>query len=329
MALKDQITSREYEKFRDLNGAPVVAVQEDSRDPRYSSITENVNSQLFYYGRALTGSLTSSAVWQIYRQYTIGINTYLEYANNGAFDQIWDNRTSLFSTPAFFNQYSTNFDGINDVINFGNVFTSMDVGSAWSMSFWLNINNLAAQRCVYAKVTNDANVYGFSIQATTGANIFLQCRAATYNLSHTGSLTVPTATWFHLVVTYSGGSNINGMRIYINGAVDTTPGSGAMAATLHVGQNALFGARGGTTFPYSGYMDEVTFWSKALNSTEVNELYNSASPEDPNNNSAAANLIHWYRMGDSDTYNVINDNKGTTDGTMTNMAANDFETVVP
>lgn len=301
-----------------------------STDTRYTSITENVNSQLLYYGRAATGSVTSDPVWQIYREYTIGTKTYLEYAGTGAFDQVWDDRTTIFSTPAFFNQYSTNFDGINDTVSFGTAFTNFDVGNAWSMSFWLNINNLTAQRCVYSKATNDVNVYGFSIQVTTGGNVFLQCRSTTYNLTHTGSIVLPTTAWTHLVVTYSGGSNINGMRIYSDAIVDTTPASGAMAATLYSGsQTALFGARGATTNPYSGYIDEVTFWNTALNASQISELYNSGSPADPTTHSATAFLLNWYRMGDNDTYNVISDNQGSTDGTMTNMAANDFETVVP
>lgn len=299
-------------------------------DGAYSTITERVNSQLTYVGKAITGSATSAAVWQISREYTIGINTYFEYADSGNYTQIWDNRSTAFSTPAFFNQYSTNFDGINDVVSFGTAFTNFDVGNAWSMSFWLNINNLAAQRCVYSKVTNDVNVYGFSIQVTTGGNVFLQCRSASYNLSYTGAIVLPTTTWVHLVVTYAGGSNINGMRVYADTVVDTTPGSGAMVATLYGGsQTALFGARGGTTSPYSGYIDEVTFWNTALNASQVSELYNSGSPADPTTHSASPFLLNWYRMGDNDTYNVISDNEGSTDGTMTNMAANDFETVVP
>ena len=49
----------------------------------------------------------------------------------------------------------------------------------------------------------------------------------------------------------------------------------------------------------------------------------------PNNISGYPDLIGWYRMGDGDTYPTIQDNKGSNDATMTNMASDDIQTDVP
>jgi hypothetical protein len=56
---------------------------------------DEVSSTLSYVGKALTGSATSSAVWQVFKLDTTAglIITYAD--GNDLFDNIWDNRASL------------------------------------------------------------------------------------------------------------------------------------------------------------------------------------------------------------------------------------------
>lgn len=290
---------------------------------------DRVNSLLTYTGYAAADSDTSDPVWQISRTVTSGGLTTTEYAGNGEFSQIWDNRTTLFPTPIFDNNYSVNFNGINNLLSFGDVFTALDVGTQWSMSFWCYIDNVASQRCIYSKCTNDVNVYGFNIQITTSSKVFIQFRSASYSVNYTGLISVSTGNWVNLVVTYNGGNNANGMRVYVNAILDQLPASVSLGATLHQGQTAMFGSRNASTNPYSGYIDEVTFWNKALTSTEVIELYNSGSPLSPLDHSASANAIHWWRMGDGDAFPTIVDNIGSSNGTLTNMISSQITPFVP
>jgi len=49
-----------------------------------------------YFGRAVTGSLTSAASWQIRRWNLTGFPIVTEYADGDSlYDNVWDNRTSL------------------------------------------------------------------------------------------------------------------------------------------------------------------------------------------------------------------------------------------
>ena len=83
----------------------------------------------------------------------------------------------------------------------------------------------------------------------------------------------------------------------------------------------------------NGSLDEVGFWSSVLTAAEVTALYNSGTPIDLKTNAgdyaSSANLLNWWRMGDGDTYPTIQDNQGSNDLTMTNMAAEDIESDVP
>lgn len=68
-----------------LKLAPLQVLQDEATDP------------IFYLGLAVAGALTSDALWKIKRiTYTPGVLIpAIEYADSGAFDQVWNNRTSL------------------------------------------------------------------------------------------------------------------------------------------------------------------------------------------------------------------------------------------
>jgi hypothetical protein len=87
----------------------------------------------------------------------------------------------------------------------------------------------------------------------------------------------------------------------------------------------------------SGNVDEVSVWNKELSTPEVAEIYNSGSPPDLDTLSAAANLVGWWRMGDtfgdsadsSDASARIYDAKNSYDMTPVNTVAGDIQTDVP
>jgi hypothetical protein len=94
---------------------------------------------------------------------------------------------------------------------------------------------------------------------------------------------------------------------------------------------------------YTGNLDEVSIWNKTLSPAEVANIYNSGSPADLAQHSAAANLVGWWRMGDGDTYPTLLDH-GTggvpyplvrdvsghnLNGTMTSMEVTDIQLNAP
>jgi len=64
---------------------------------------------------------------------------------------------------------------------------------------------------------------------------------------------------------------------------------------------------------FDGMIDEVSYWDKALSSTEVTELYNSGSAADLTSHSAASNLVSWWRMGDNASDDLTADTGQITD----------------
>jgi len=320
-------TGASTEAKQDTGNASLVSI--DSKLGYVERRVDRTNKNAVYYGETHTlGALESDSVWRIWRVGISGFQEHTPFASDVATEsKRWDLRTTYFPAIAFYNNYSTNFDGVNDYLTGGNVF-NYDNANQWSISMWIRADNFAATRCLFSKTTNDANVFGWGLYVDTGANLFLQMRASGQLTSHTGVATLSALTWYHIVMTYNGGQNISGVRFYVNAVVGTTPTSAVVTNTLLYSQDFLIGRRG-SAFHFSGYMDEISVWNKALSASEVSLVYNSGTPRNPASETFATNLVSHYRMGDSATYPTIPDQIGPNNLTMTNMDPGDFETVVP
>jgi hypothetical protein len=83
-------------------------------------------------------------------------------------------------------------------------------------------------------------------------------------------------------------------------------------------------------YPFEGWIDEVSYWGDDFTDAEHLELFNSGDPMNLAAHSKAAFLLHWYRMGDGDTYPTILDQVGVADGTATmGLGAGSIQSVVP
>lgn len=304
-----------------------------SNFPTLDYKTDTSVSNRVIHGYARPGTETSSAEWYIYAEDTSGDTSNRQYAQSEGvpvvgFQHIWDDRFSLFpAAPAANNVTATDYDGINDYANGGDVH-QYDSSDAFSISLWVKPQNTAAQRALFAKATNDTNVFGYILYHNNSGQLFLQMRASGTNRQHTFSTsTLSPNVWQHVALTYDGSGNINGARAYINGLVGSTPSSGTLNGWLD-GQNFTLGARN-SVFVFSGRIANCVVWNKSLDETEVNEDYNSGEILDPTNHSANVNAQSWYRMGDDDTFPIIKDNIGSADLTMTEMTSDDFVTDSP
>lgn len=291
---------------------------------------EVVSSTLTYIGYARkVDPDTSEPVWQVSRITTQGTEEITEYADQGNFTQIWDDRESLFPVPSFFNSLSTSFDGVNELLDGGDIH-QYDVNSAWSLGMWVKPNNLGGTRILFSKAGPTPNVDGYMFRhnAITG-QLFVQMRTSTVNRNHTFNSALTAGVWQHVMFTYSGAGNMNGIKVYLDGVLDSNlPASASLTGTLLGGWNFQLGSRN-SGFYFVGNMDEVTVWNKELSQAEVTELYNSGSPLAASSHSAVGNLASWYRMGDGDTHPTVSDNQGSDDLTMQNMDSANFTADVP
>ena len=309
-----------------FNASNVLAVEHPILEERRD--TSNPGRTIYGFAEVDTGS--DEAAWLIYVEDESSISFHRQYAQvdgtpTADFVHVWDDRDDLFPQLVLDNFYSGGFNGSSSVANGGDIH-QYDNADAFSISLWVKPQNVAAQRCLFAKATNDANVYGYILYHNSSGQPFLQMRASGTNRQYTFStLTLTASVWQMVTFTYAGGSNISGAKCYVNTTVGGTPSSGTLNSYL-AAQDFTVGARN-TAFNFSGNIDHMTVWDKELSSTEVTELYNGGVIFNPINHSAATlNLQSWYRFGDDDVDGTFTDNIGSDDLTETDVS---FDLDVP
>lgn len=222
----------------------------------------------------------------------------------------------------FSNRSSLVLDGVDEYIDFGD---NYDFGpaTAFTVSMWVKPQNFAAARVFISKSSIDANVFGWVISHTTAGKILLQMRAPSQLRSFTFSQILTAGVWQHLVFTYAGGNNLNGSKVYIDSVVGSTPPSQPITNSwTHT--DPLFVGKRSNSFFYSGSVNQVSIWDKALSQTEIDEVYNSGKPKDLKRHSAVANILSWWEFSKSLNFPTEVDLINSIDGTLVNMEAGDY-----
>jgi hypothetical protein len=126
-------------------------------------------------------------------------------------------------------------------------------GTTYSMSMWMKPDNDAAGFLFGAGNQN-------SIKYTTGGRINFQYSSSPH---YSNNNLISIRNWNHVMVVVNSAT----ATFYINGVAD---GTAASVPTLGFGN---IGGAGGQ-YSFSGSIDEVRFYNRALSQSEVTELYN-------------------------------------------------------
>ena len=189
------------------------------------------------------------------------------------------------------------FDGVDDFVQFSTS-PSFDIGgSAVSVSVWAKLNFLPNELPGAFGPLFDSETDNYVLYEDKGNN---QLRFKVTTSGGAARPAIPAADlkkgeWINVVGVYDGANAM----VYLNGVLK---GTLPLTGTVNAGQVATLG-KSGTTY-FSGKMDNVIVFNKALSSIEVSEMYNkakttvlSAQPSDVVLNSAMADqtniTLNW------------------------------------
>ena len=228
-----------------------------------------------------------------------------------------------------FNQINSSyyFDGNNDYISTS---TSGILGTQnRTISFWLNTNSSVGQQ-----------VIGYGLQPPSGGefNILLNqiCQGVSIDVHNNYiTYTYPAqyifGSWNHIVATYenSVSDKIDGVKFFVNGALLTT----AIACSNPINETIItlnspiyFGKyQSGNFGYYSGKLDDIAIWNRALTSQEISTLYNQScnwniTPLITGSSFAYADSVYTYSVQQQNgrTYQWSTKNGGSIVGSSTN-----------
>ena len=155
------------------------------------------------------------------------------------------------------------FDGTDDKIDCGNNF---DLSSGdFSVSAWV----------YYIANTSAGGIVGIRANGATPAELQLYIENSTLkswngstNISSTAS--IPDQKWTHIVMAQDGSNKL----FYINGVLDSTQSQANGASSS---ETLKIGHTGHASEYFKGSIAGVQIWNKAVDATEVKELYSGAS----------------------------------------------------
>ena len=217
-------------------------------------------------------------------------------------------------------------------------------GDAWSISMWYKPSSDNTGQTIFYFGDQDVTNSGYIElrQNASSGQKRLRLRYGSNNnhlAIRTSDGSITPGTWQHILVTYDGGTTgassasmsdyYSRFKIFLNGVQQSTVNNhsnygytgGIDPDNLRVGRFAS-----GNYMRNNARVDELAIWNSDQ-SSNISSIYNSGTPHDLSLLSTAPS--HWWRMGDGDTYSVIQDNIGSADFVMYNMTASNIVSDVP
>ncbi len=166
------------------------------------------------------------------------------------------------------------FDGCSSITVANESNFDFDRNCKFSVSAWINITPTTNEMIV-GKRNAVTGKPGWSFHVNSNGKIRLEIG---YNCTDERSVSscasICCSVWTHIVGTYSGNANQNGMKVYLDGALDTAGTNGMITGPMLNNHQVSIGGRAdGLLTLYTGLIDEAAIWKKELTSCDVSDLY--------------------------------------------------------
>lgn len=223
-------------------------------------------------------------------------------------------------------RYSVAFGGTDEYVTMGDVL-GFERTDPFSITGWFKTISTVSQYVVSKidatergwLVAQDDVSFGFSFN-NSSSNRILVSTPRSWN----------DGLWHAFAVCYDGSSSASGVSVYIDGESQplTTTFDTLSATTV---DNAALRVGGGRGDPGSidrlwvGSLNNIAIYDIELTAAEVDRVYNGHRPPDLSKLSTASDLVGWWKMGDGDTFPILQDSSVSGyDGTMINMESSDI-----
>lgn len=160
------------------------------------------------------------------------------------------------------------FNGSSDFVQVADS-SSLDVTDQITLAAWIRPERNGTQYVIKKATYGETD--GFELSLSSSGSIFVRFNQASERNAHRldSSINYPTdgSTWLHVVATYDG----NTIKLYINGQLDSSKADQFEIATNDLA--LAFGAESDGYRAYSGSLDDVAIYDRALSAEEVQALY--------------------------------------------------------
>jgi hypothetical protein len=149
-------------------------------------------------------------------------------------------------------------------------YTLADVGAAWTVAAWINLDSAALSGTVFRVVAEFDNNYGMFVHVTAGVP---KVSYGSIGGGADGTTTPSASTWYHLAQTVTGQGATAGQG-YLNGATD----GAAWTVSGHAATTTFYAGNDNLGPPLIGSLADVAIWTVALTPTEIQGLSRGTRP---------------------------------------------------
>ena len=223
--------------------------------------------------------------------------------------------------PAFANNYSLEFDGVNDSVEIGNP-SNLQLTGAMTLSYWFK-GQPSGTNFVYAgfdKLGNSGNRgAGLDLRQGKGIYFFIaENSTSLISIDTQNSYRLEDGNWHHVAGVYIPSTS---MKLYLNGVEVASKTTGVPSAQYNSGVNPWsIGKRSAHSNYMDGNIDEVAIWDSAQS---INDIYSVSGAIDL----SSTNPLGWWRFETGSGTTATDSGSGGNDGTILNGTA--YSTDVP
>ncbi|MGB9594852.1 MAG: LamG domain-containing protein, partial [Candidatus Poribacteria bacterium] len=157
------------------------------------------------------------------------------------------------------------FDGTNDYCQTSATFPT---SSVMTVSMWLKQESSGQSWRTFIKTTGNSDYGVFQIRMRVSGPNKIELVDSTVNVRYTSTTQLSWSQWYHIVAVFDG----TNAYLYINGQLDGSTSSWTAIPSGTYGIVIGYGRMG--SYPFSGRMDDIKIWNRALSPSEIVELYN-------------------------------------------------------
>jgi hypothetical protein len=240
---------------------------------------------------------------------------------------------------SFASTNSFTFDGSSDFIDCSSASSSISGDNEGTVSLWVQPNDIVnGQRIICFSASTQTRQYlNFTLIAS---GFQVDMRSSSHSTTGFSVITdvnpFSLGTWVHLAVVQDGVSP----QLYVDGdavaQTFTVPNNDQkwlndMGSFDSINIGRLFTSDLDQNY-FDGLVDEVSYFSSALSSTDIETIYNNGVPNNLNELSTLPTI--WYRMGEAATYaggewTLTDQGSGSNNGSSTTLPPEALSTDVP
>jgi hypothetical protein len=168
----------------------------------------------------------------------------------------------------------------NDAFSFGNGSTDQP----FSVAMWVSFDDANPGHLIGHFLPPSNREWRFARLDSSSLFLILFDENTKGQIARSVSQNFSTGVWYHLTATYDGSRNGNGVTFYINGMAQAQTGNSDTAGYVAMKNAAApleMAGYSGTGSNFAGRLDDVRLYSRVLSASEVMDVYNGGTSQQP------------------------------------------------